>query len=535
MPVTNATTTPRTTPPRRPPNAPRDAPPATRVLILDADAVAARALAEQVQSDGYATTTAADADAALAQLDDAAASQPNAHSAAAVGVVVVDAHIPAPTHTPAADTRFHHLPGGFAFLKTLRNRHPAVVPIMVTGFGKLADAVQAVRLGASDYLTKPVVDEELRLAVDRAANHHVLVAENQSLRDQLQQRFGMGNLVGGDYRMQRVYDLIEAVADSRSTILITGESGTGKTVVARAIHTQSARAARPFVTFACGSIPENLLESELFGHVKGAFTGADADKPGKLLAADGGTLLIDEINSATPALQLKLLHVLQDKAFEPLGSTRTVEVDVRFVIASNADLAELVKAGQFREDLYYRINVVNLELPSLRERQTDVPLLAEHFLHQHCDEMGKQRRLSPEVVEALSRHDWPGNIRELENAIERAVLLSKELMIGLDDLPQTVTGVEKPPTDAAPGRALSDLSKEAIDAEARELGLIRVPALRDGWSAMPLEQAMLEPERQIILAALRANDWNRSRTADELGINRTTLYKKIKQLGIDPA
>jgi len=410
---------------------------------------------------------------------------------------------------------------GMQLLRDLRDRHPEVSPIVITGFGKIESAVESVKLGAIDYLTKPVVDDELRIAVSKAVRQHVLLAENQTLKSQLTERFGMGNLVGHDHKMLKVYDLIEAVAESKTTVLISGQSGTGKSMVAKAVHAASPRNSGPFVTFACGSIPETLLESELFGHVKGAFTGADTDKPGKILAAEGGTLFIDEINSATPALQLKLLRVLQEKKFEPVGSTETHSVDVRFVLATNESLEQLVSNGEFREDLYYRINVVNIALPNLKERSGDIPDLAQHFLDRYCKEMGKERTFSREAVEAMRAYDWPGNVRELENAVERAVVLSRQPTITPEQLPDTVVQREGSP---------SRLTLSAHDAET---GSMRVPAMENGWTPTPLSDALLEPERQIILAALKANDWNRSETARQLDINRTTLYKKIKQFGLD--
>jgi DNA-binding NtrC family response regulator len=308
---------------------------------------------------------------------------------------------------------------------------------------------------------------------------------------------------------------------------VDGESGTGKTMVARAVHTLSPRGASGgggFITFACGSIPETLLESELFGHVKGAFTGADADKPGKILAANGGTLFIDEINSATPALQLKLLRVLQEKQFEPVGSTKTLAVDVRFILATNQGLAELVEKGIFREDLYYRINVVNIRLPALRERLGDVPLLVESFLAKYCREIGKDRKFSDEAMAALRVHHWPGNVRELENAVERAVVLSRRATIEVDDLPDPIRA-------AASGKSVA--ASAGAKPQATNGNGVAIPALANGWTPMPLERAMEEPERQILLAALRANEWNRQETARQLDINRTTLYKKIKQYGLE--
>ena len=474
----------------------------TRILIVDDDPIVADSLADLLGQEGYATSTAQDGQEALALLE-------TGNGNGEVGIVITDMNM------PRLD--------GFELLRQVRREYESVVPIVITGFGKIESAVEAVKLGAADYLTKPIIDDELRLAVSKAVNQHTLLAENKTLKRQLSERFGMGNLVGSDYRMQKVYDLVEAVAESKTTVLITGESGTGKTVVARAIHTTSPRSGGPFVTFSCGAIPETLLESELFGHVKGAFTGADADKPGRLLAADKGTLFIDEINSATPALQLKLLRVLQEKAFEPVGSSQTLQVDVRFVLASNESLAELVEQRSFREDLYYRINVVNIALPRLSDRVGDIPLLAEHFLDKYCREMNRQRRLGNEAIAALQAYHWPGNVRELENAIERAVVLSREAVIEPADLPEQIVSAGGP----ASGPGLS------APMPAHGKGLIRVPALIDGWTPTPLHAALQEPERQIILAALEANEWNRQKTAQQLDINRTTLYKKIKQYHLD--
>ncbi len=486
----------------------------TRILIVDDDPIVADSLADLLRGEGYATATAGNGREALALLEDVQQK---------FNLLITDLNM------PHGD--------GLELLKNVHEHHGDIVPLVVTGFGKIDSAVAAIKLGAADYLVKPVVDEELCLAVNKAANQQALLAENHTLRDQLAERFGLGNLIGGDYRMQQVYDLVEAVADSKTTVLITGESGTGKSMVGRAIHALSPRGydrrqrgpssrrkqperrdprrdgvCGPFVTFACGSIPETLLESELFGHVKGAFTGADTDKPGKLLAADGGTLFLDEINSATPALQLKLLRVLQEKAFEPLGSTQTRYVDVRFILAANADLKAMVEAGTFREDLYYRINVVNLKMPALRDRPGDIPRLTEHFLKHYEKETGRQRTLADATLDRLRQYRWPGNVRELENAIERAVVLSRGPQIEPDDLPEAVRG-------------------DTFPAESNGGGSI--PALAGGWTPTPLSRALEAPERQIVQAALEANGWNRNQTARQLDINRTTLYKKIKQFGLD--
>jgi len=331
-----------------------------------------------------------------------------------------------------------------------------------------------------------------------------------------------------------VFELIEAVAATRTTVLMTGESGTGKSLIARAIHARSERQDKPFVEVSCGALPDTLLESELFGHVRGAFTHAVSDKPGKFAAADGGTIFLDEIATASPQLQVKLLRVLQERNFEPLGSTQTRQLDVRVVLATNHDLTKDVQEGLFREDLYYRINVVNIHLPPLRERIGDIPLLAEHFLRKHL--AGTTKRLSgfsQEAMDCMVRYPWPGNVRELENCVERAVVLCRGRQVDLEDLPPAVldhlpppagpaAGSDAPAPGAASGRAAPGA---ASSADAAPNGAAK-------GALGPLKSALAGPEKQLILAALQANNYCRQATARQLGINRATLFKKMRKYNI---
>jgi DNA-binding NtrC family response regulator len=375
--------------------------------------------------------------------------------------------------------------------------------ILLTGYGTVETGIEALRAGAFDLLTKPLIDEELEMAIDRALSQRRVIEENQQLKAQLDKRFGLENIVGHDSRMQRVFDVIDSIADTKATVLITGESGTGKSMIARAIHRRSQRRDKPFVEIACGALPENLLESELFGHVAGSFTGAIGEKIGKFQQSEGGTIFLDEIGTATPSLQVKLLRVLQEFAFEPVGGSKTIKVDTRVILATNEDLAEAVAEGRFRQDLYYRVNVINIELPALRERPSDVPMLAMHFLENVVKDSGKQvEGFTDEALSAMQRYSWPGNVRELQNVVERAVLLGKGQLVRPEDLPTHLLSGQ-PIFSVSPG------------------------------SSKSLKASLADPERAIILDTLKANNWNRNATAEKLGINRTTLYKKMKKLGLD--
>ena len=416
---------------------------------------------------------------------------------------------------------------GFDLIGHTRKRHPDASVLVVTGYASPDTAIQAVRAGAFDLLTKPLIDDELTLAIERAVSQREITRENETLRQQLDRRSGLENILSHDYRMLKIFDVIDSVADARASILITGENGTGKSMIARAIHARSSRRGNAFVEVACGALPDNLLESELFGHVSGAFTGANKDKVGKFELADGGTLFLDEIGTATPAMQVKLLRVLQELQFEPLGGTETRSVDTRVILATNDNLAKSVAEGSFRQDLFYRINVVNIMLPSLRERAGDIPLLVDHFLRESAEASDRDvDGFDHDAIAAMQAYHWPGNIRQLENVVERAVLLARSSRLTIEDLPPEVLGRSAESCDPH-GWGIRE------EADGGLLNASGSPRLSTDVSGKSLREALEGPEREIILTVLRQHQWNRAATADALEINRTTLYKKMKRLGLD--
>lgn len=395
---------------------------------------------------------------------------------------------------------------GIEILREIRQVAPELEVVVITGHASAETAVQAMKEGAFDYITKPVNFEELKIVIAKACEKQRLLSENVYLRKQLQERFQFSSIIGGSAAMQRLFERMQRIVKTDSTVLIFGESGTGKELVAKALHHNGRRKGHAFVAVNCGAIPESLLESELFGHAKGAFTGAVRDKIGKFEAANHGTIFLDEIGTMPMHLQSKLLRVLQEQEVERVGSTKPIKLDVRVISATNADLEEQVRQGSFREDLFYRLNVIPLQLPPLRERREDLLPLVSHFLDKFCHLMGRPlMSLNKPALDALERYRWPGNVRELENVVERLVALTEQDSIGPDDLP-----VEIAEASERPKGVCLDLSPEGID----------MPA------------AIEELERKMIAKALQMSNGVKARAAALLGLNRTTLVEKMKRLDI---
>jgi two-component system response regulator HydG len=390
---------------------------------------------------------------------------------------------------------------GIEAMGEIKKTSPSIPIIMMTAYASVKTAVEALKSGAYDYLTKPLDIDELKILIKKALEHYRLQEENVFLKERLADRFDFSKIIGKSRRMKELFENLSLIAPSEATVLIYGESGTGKELVANAIHQNSPRAQKPFIKVSCAALPETLLESELFGHERGAFTGAVARKAGRFQLADGGTLFLDEVNVMSSTTQVKLLRVLQEREFEPLGSTKTIHVDIRLIAATNKALEEEVKEGRFREDLFYRLNVVPIHLPPLRDRKEDIPLLADHFFKLFQEKNKKSiKGFLPKTIDMLMRYDWPGNIRELENVMERAVLLCRGEYLSPQDLPPPFQGGqigEQPVISIPPGMTLEELEREAI------------------------------------IQTLEENGGNRTQAAQILGISRKTLQNKLKEYGLE--
>ncbi len=389
--------------------------------------------------------------------------------------------------------------GGIEALKSIRQISPGIFIIIMTAFASVGTAVEALKAGAFDYLTKPLDIEELKLLVRKALHHQQPESENSQLKERITEPFDFSNIIGGSPAIRQLFEVVGLAAPTDATVFITGESGTGKELVADAIHANSGRKTRPFVKVNCAALPETLLESELFGHEKGAFTGAAARKPGRFQTAHTGTIFLDEIVEMPTAIQAKLLRVLQEGEIDPLGSSKTIRVDVRIIAATNRRPEEEIRRGAFREDLFYRLNVVNVHMPALRERKEDIPLLADFFIKRYAEKNRKLvKGLLPRSLDILMRYDWPGNVRELENVMERAVILARAEMITPAEIPDRITWAEQ--TGAAPPVSLYSAGK-----------------------------SLREVEKEMIFGTLETVGGNRTRAAEILGISRRTLQLKLKE------
>ena len=455
------------------------------LLLVEDEASLRAAIAEQLGDRGYEVEQAESGEAAVARLTDFA-----------YDILITDLRL------PGID--------GSAVVEAAVGRYPDIIAIVVTGYGTVKDAVEAIKRGAWDFVSKPFQIDELLHALDSALEQRRLRSENAYLRAQLEERYRFEGIVGKSRAMTHLFQLLETVAATNSTLLITGETGSGKEVVARAIHHNSPRRMHRFVALNCSAIPETLLEAELFGHVRGAFTGAIANRQGRLEQAHKGTLFLDEVGTMSPGLQMKLLRVLQEREFERVGDSHTTKVDVRVIAATNNDLDRMVADGQFREDLFYRLNVIPVQLPSLRERKEDIPLLVQHFLERFAAERGSAHpplTVSQEAMRRLMAYAWPGNVRQLENAIERAFALSAgRTQIELSDLPPEVQ-------------------------QAQELALssaITLPA--DG---LDFERFVGSIERELIQRSLERTGGNKGQAAKLLNLKRTTLVEKLKRIARD--
>lgn len=459
-----------------------------KILVVDDEPIVCRSCFRILNEAGYQVETVLSGQEALEKVD---------HQS--FDVVLVDLKM------PGLD--------GMEVLQRIRKVHPEVIVIMITGYATVESAVEAMKLGASDYVPKPFTPDELCIIVEKALEKRDLILENQYLRQQLQVRYKFDNIIGESKKMQEVFRIVEKVAPTDSTVLIYGESGTGKELIARAIHHNSPRRDKQFVSVDCGALSETLLESELFGHIKGSFTGAIVTKPGLFEIADGGTFFLDEIGDISLATQAKLLRVLQEREFKPVGGTKSIKVDIRLIAATNKDLEKMIQEGRFREDLFYRLNIVPIFLPPLRERKEDIPPLAFHFLKKYNRERNKNiRTITPEAMSLLVEYDWPGNVRELENVIERTVVMTDGELIKPEHLPLNIQkkGV--------------DLSL-IIPRNAQELKQVKKQIRRRSIESI---------EKSFVIQALKRNNWNVTRSARDVGMKRQNFQALMRKYHIKP-
>ena len=443
------------------------------VLIVEDEKIVRISLSDALKAEGYAVIAVADGEEALSLLEEGSFS-----------LVITDIRL------PGAD--------GIKVLHKSLTESPATPVIMMTAFGNIKDAVETMKVGAFDYITKPFDLDEMLLTVQRALEVHTITQENIRLKKELSSHYGIPNIIGDSKPMQTLYGLLDKISRTDSTILILGESGTGKELIASTIHYQSRRKDNPIIRVNCAALPDDLIESELFGYHKGAFTGASGNKPGRFELAHKGTIFLDEIGDLPPLTQTKLLRVLEEQSFEPLGATKPMSVDVRIIAATNKDLEKAVKKGSFREDLYYRLHVIPVEVPPLRKRSVDIPLLLDAFCRKFNDQMGRDVTFSPQAIEALLVYTYPGNVRELLNIVERCVALTSENSITTDDLPKHVSQSSSGKIELT---ALSEVTGQA--------------------------------ERSHIIKILSITKGNRSKAAEILGISRKTLWEKINAHGLD--
>ena len=440
----------------------------TKILIVDDELIMRESLAGWLERYGHEVTKTASGEEALQILNDSR-----------FDILLVDIKMEGMS--------------GLDVLKQVKENDPEVAVVMITAYGSISTAIEAMKNGAYDYLLKPFEPDELGLLIEKIIEYQAQARENLYLKQQYQDRTRFESMIGQSKPMQEIFDLIQDVAPTGSTVLITGETGTGKELAARAIHTHSPRCEGPFVSVNCGGIPEHLMESELFGHQKGAFTDAKETRKGRLELAHGGTLFLDEIGEISMRMQIDLLRVLEDRVFYRVGGTQPIDIDFRVIAATNRDLEEAIRQGTFREDFYYRLNVISFKMPSLKERKEDIPLLTDHFLHRFSQETNKDVKLiGREATDEMMLYEWPGNVRELENAIERAVVVCKGPKIMPNDL----------------------------------------PIFRPEYISPPQNNTLTEVEKAHIQQILNENQWNISKSASVLGIDRSTLYSKIKRYRI---